>query len=96
MAKRKYFSDLWGELNAPNVKLRTSYLLYGPEEFLARKAVDRIKELCGEVMPFDFVEMLGSESGLAEVADELNTLPMAASRRLVVIRLQRERLMRRK
>ena len=92
MSKRKYFSDLWGELNSPNVELRTSYLLYGPEEFLTRKALERIKGLCGEVMPFDHVEELGSESGLAEIADELNTPPMIASRRLVVIR-QAEKLL---
>jgi DNA polymerase III delta subunit len=92
MTKRKYFTDLWSELKKPDAKLRTAYLLYGPEEFLARKAVERIGELCGDVMPFDYVEALGSESGLAEVADELNTPPMAALCRLVVIR-QAEKLL---
>ena len=92
MSKRKYFSDLWGELKKPDAKLRTAYLLYGPEEFLARKALERIEELCGDVKPFDRVEALGSESGLAEVADELNTPPMVALRRLVVIR-QAEKLL---
>ncbi len=83
--KRKYFPDLWRELNSENPVIRSAYLFYGPEEFLARKALGRISELCGEVRPFDVVESSGIESSVAEVADELNTLPMIAARRLIAI-----------
>jgi len=90
--RRKYFPDLWRELNSDNPVVLPAYLLYGPEEFLARKVVGRISVLCGEVKPFDFVELSATESSMAAVADELTTLPMIAARRLIVIN-QAEKLL---
>ncbi len=91
-SQRTYFGDLWAELNRPEPVLRHAYLLYGPEEYLTRRALDRIAELCGPVRPLDFAELSGAEVTLADVADEVMTLPMVASRRLVVVR-QAERLL---
>ncbi|MBN1423781.1 DNA polymerase III subunit delta [Candidatus Fermentibacteria bacterium] len=92
MAKRTYFPDLWAELTASSPLLREAYLLYGPEEYLTRRALDRIMELCGQVRPLDLAELSGTEASLADVAEEISTLPMVAPRRLVIVR-QAEKLL---
>jgi DNA polymerase-3 subunit delta len=87
-----YFPELWSELTRPEPLLRAAYLVFGPEEYLCRKAFERIRELCGEVRPLDYGELLGSEASLADVGEEISTLPMIARRRLVVVR-QAEKLL---
>ena len=92
MGRRTYFAELWAELTRPEPVLKAAYLLYGPEEYQTKKAVDRITELCGEVRPLDFIELAGAEATLVDVAEEISTLPMAAQRRLVIVR-QADRLL---
>lgn len=92
MGQRTYFTHLWAELSREDPLVKPAYLLYGPEEYLTKKAADRIVELCGPVKPFDFVELSGAEAGLADVAEEIETPPMAAERRLVIVR-QAEKLL---
>ncbi len=90
--KKRYFSDLWRELAEPDPLLRPAYFLYGPEELLIRRSIERMSELCGQVKPFDYVEFLGGEVEFACLAEELTTLPMVAERRLVIVH-QAEKLL---
>jgi len=92
MASRKhYFAELWKELSDPDPRLRSAYLIYGPEELLARKLANRISELCGDVKPFDSSEHLGTEVTIPQIAEEISTLPMMAERRVVIV-LKAEKL----
>ena len=93
MASRKhYFAELWKELSDPKPHLRSAYLIYGPEEMLARKLTERMCELCGDVRPFDFSEYLGTEVSIPQLAEDVATLPMMADRRVIIV-LKAEKLL---
>ncbi len=66
---------------------RPIYAVYGPDDFLRRQAVDEIvHEVLGEdVPPMARLDVDGTSVALADVLDELRTLPFLASVRLVVV-----------
>ena len=63
------------------------YVVYGPESFLRDQAIARIRELTvgADPDPLACSEFDG-DAELAEVLDELRTLPMLAPYRLVVVK----------
>jgi DNA polymerase III subunit delta len=63
------------------------YAVYGPDEFLRRQAIARIvRETLGkEPPPMAMTEVEGPKAMLAEVLDDLRTLPFLADRRLLIV-----------
>jgi DNA polymerase-3 subunit delta len=63
------------------------YVLYGPDEFLRDEHRRRIvASLIGQADPQTCVTVFDGEVELAEVLDELRTLPFLAERRVVIVR----------
>jgi len=69
-------------------EMKPVYAIYGPDEFLRRQAIEGvIHEVLGdEPPPMALIEVEGPKVALAEVLDELRTLPFLSDRRLVVVR----------
>ena len=63
------------------------YLLYGPEEYLLRRAVSLFKEkvVPPEAMAFNFAECNGHDGDPARIVAEANTFPIMSPRRLVLV-----------
>jgi DNA polymerase-3 subunit delta len=69
-------------------KLKNVYFLYGDEELLMEKALDRLKELLSSQVDPDFnLEVLdASEEGVEHIIDSAETVPLMSPRRLVIVR----------
>jgi DNA polymerase-3 subunit delta len=68
-------------------QVRPVYLLLGPEEYLRDRALKQLKEaaLTPEAAAFNYAEFAATSGSLGESLDVLNTFPMMAPRRMVVI-----------
>jgi len=64
------------------------YVIYGPQEFLRRQRLAEVVRtvLGGQAMHMAVAEHDGQTAELADVLDEMRTLPFLAERRLVVVR----------
>lgn len=82
----KYFIDLVNELKAGRIS--PVYLFFGPEGYLRREAVRRVREaaLGGDADEFNFTEIDGGEAPLQEIASLAAMAPFFAERRLLVVR----------
>ncbi len=80
------YAELKKKLRSDN--LSRLYLLLGPEEYLARRLTSRIIELAlGDgLKDFNFAELDASATGAPALLQELNSYPLGASRRVVLIR----------
>lgn len=69
-------------------KLMPLYLFYGEEEFLINLNIDKIKKLVphNDFEDFNRIILNGADCSLAQVADALDTFPMMADRKLVIIK----------
>ncbi|PKQ27678.1 MAG: DNA polymerase III subunit delta [Candidatus Anoxymicrobium japonicum] len=67
-------------------ELKNIYYVYGDEELLVEQALDRLKKLFAAVMDADFnMEVINAmETGAEHVVDSAETIPLLASRRLVI------------
>lgn len=65
-----------------------AYAVFGPEELLRRQAIAHIIRLVlgDESQHMALAEYEGAEAALAEVLDDLRTIPFLAERRLVIVR----------
>jgi DNA polymerase-3 subunit delta len=63
------------------------YIVHGDEDFLKRQVVQTLRKIVlgGEEGDFGLTTLEGDETTLAEVRDELHTLPLLGNSRLVVI-----------
>jgi DNA polymerase-3 subunit delta len=79
------FDELEPELAAG--RFRTSYLFYGPEEYLQHRAIGLLKEKAVpvELLPFNFAQYDGQGADFAEIIERANTFPMMSPRRLVLV-----------
>jgi DNA polymerase-3 subunit delta len=77
--------ELEGELRRKQVRL--VYLLLGPEEYPRDRALKLLKEaaLTPEAAVFNYAEFEATTGSLGESLDILNTFPMMAPRRMVVV-----------
>jgi DNA polymerase III subunit delta len=68
-------------------QVRPVYLLLGPEEYLRNRALKLLKEatLTSEAVVFNYAEFAATSGSLGESLDILNTFPMMAPRRMVVV-----------
>lgn len=66
---------------------RTCYLILGPEQYLCRLAVDRIKNriLGPETRDFDLSTYSAKDTAIEKIFETANTFPMLSSRRLVLV-----------
>ncbi|MGO0122008.1 DNA polymerase III subunit delta [Desulfothermobacter acidiphilus] len=63
------------------------YLFWGPERYLQQEAVHRFRSiLVGEDNPFDFIDYDAETTTVEQVVTAASTLPVLATRRLVVVR----------
>lgn len=69
-------------------ELKPVYFLYGDEELLVEEALTRLKNLFSAQADADFnVEVIdAAEAGAAHVVDSAETIPLMATRRLVIAR----------
>jgi len=67
--------------------IKPIYAVYGPDDFLRRQAIARIvKEVFGDHPPrMGLVDVEGPKADLADVLDELRTLPFLAEVRVVIV-----------
>jgi DNA polymerase III subunit delta len=67
--------------------VRPVYLLLGPEEYLRNRALKLLKEatLTPEAAVFNYAEFAATSGSSGESLDTLNTFPMMAPRRMVVV-----------
>lgn len=77
--------ELEAELRRRTV--RPVYLLLGPEEYLLERVLKQLKEavLTSEAAVFNYAEFAATDGSLRESLDILNTFPMMAPRRMVVV-----------
>jgi len=68
--------------------LKPVYLIFGPEELLLERALERLRARLGEVADLDFnLDTFDGDKALgSEVVAAANTLPFMSERRLVIVR----------
>lgn len=81
----KYFVDLVNDLKAG--RIAPVYLFFGPEVYLRREAVKRIRDivLAGEADDFNFTILDGEEAPLTEIISQASMAPFIGGKRLVVV-----------
>ncbi|MGQ9556433.1 MAG: DNA polymerase III subunit delta [Desulfurispora sp.] len=82
-----YFLQLLEEIK--NDRLAPVYLFYGPEEYLRRQALERLKEHLfpnANLREFNLTRLDGSTASAAEILDTATTPPWGARKRLVIVR----------
>jgi DNA polymerase-3 subunit delta len=64
------------------------YLIYGEQDLLLERALEKLKDNVGEVADLDFNSETfdGEDSNVDDIVAACNTLPFASERRLVVVR----------
>ena len=79
------FDELDAELSRG--KFRPVYLLYGPEEYLLRRAVTSLREraVAAEARAFNYREFSGASGDARRVLEEARTFPLMAARRMVLV-----------
>lgn len=82
----KYFIDLVSDLKAG--RFAPAYLFFGPEGYLRREAVKRIREIMlgGDSDDFNFTIVDGEETPLTEIVSLAAMTPLFAGKRLIVVR----------
>lgn len=82
----KYFINLLEDFKAGN--FAPVYLFYGPEGYLRREAINKIRSflLDGECCEFNYTEADGEETTLEDIVSLASMTPFFSGRRLVVVR----------
>lgn len=83
----RYFLQLLEEIK--NQQLAPVYLFYGPEEYLRRQALERLKECLfprADLQEFNLTRLDGNTASTAEIVDAATTPPWGARKRLVIVR----------
>lgn len=83
----RYFLQLLEEIK--NDHLAPVYLFYGPEEYLRRQALKRLKEHLfprADLEEFNLTRLDGNTASPAEILDAATTPPWGARKRLVIVR----------
>jgi DNA polymerase-3 subunit delta len=75
------------ESEAGQGRFRPTYLLFGPEAYLIRRAISLFKEsaVLPEARAFNIAEFSGQGEDAAEILKQANTFPMMSPRRLVLV-----------
>ncbi len=82
----KYFLDLLKDLNAG--RIAPVYLFYGPESYLRRKAVEKIRDLLlpGGADDLNYTAVDGEMATPAEIASLAGMAPLFTGKRLVLVK----------
>ena len=70
-----------------NDALKNIMIFYGPEDYLIRWSVDKVKEryVAPPVEMFDFMKLDGTACGAADIRTACETMPMMSEKRVVVV-----------
>ena len=83
---QKFYKDL------ENGKLAPLYFLFGEEPYLLNQSTERFKHavLSEGAMDFNFTVFYASDADISNIRDAVETLPMMAPRRLVIVKEAQE------
>ena len=79
------FDELDTELSRNT--FRPVYLLYGPEEYLLRKAISSLRErvVAAEARAFNYREFSGAGCNALRILEEAKTFPLMSPRRMILV-----------